>query len=99
MSDSTPRLPERPSLEQLRKQAKELLRQLRTGDTSATTRLHAHKPDVSNPILADAQHVLAREHGFESWPKLVHHIQMRQSSFVLSSKPWAIHSPRTKQPA
>src|SRR5687768_9487665 len=75
MSDSTPRLPERPSLEQLRKQAKELLRQLRTGDNSATARLHAHKPDVSNPILADAQFVLAREHGFESWPKLVHHIQ------------------------
>ena len=75
MSDSTPRLPECPSLEQLRKQAKELLRQLRTGDTSATTRLHTYKPDVSNPILADAQYVLAREHGFESWPKLVHHIQ------------------------
>ena len=36
MSDSTPRLPERPSLEQLRKQAKELLQQLRSGDPSAT---------------------------------------------------------------
>jgi hypothetical protein len=80
MSDSTPRLPERPSLEQLRKQAKELLRQLRSGDVSATTRLHAHKPDVSEPILADAQYVLAREHGFESWPKLVHHIQTAQPS-------------------
>jgi hypothetical protein len=75
MPDSTPLLPERPSLEQLRKQAKELLRQLRTGDKSATARLDAHKPDASNPILADAQLVLAREHGFESWPKLVHHIQ------------------------
>ena len=36
MSDSTPRLPNRPSLEQLRKQAKELLQQLRTSDPSAT---------------------------------------------------------------
>lgn len=80
MSDSTPRLPARPSLEQLRKQAKELLRQLRSRDKSATTRLHAHKPDVSEPILADAQYVVAREHGFESWPRLVHHIQAAQSS-------------------
>ena len=80
MSDSTPRLPARPSLEQLRKQAKELLQQLRSGDKSATARLHAHKPEVSTPILADAQYVIAREHGFESWPKLVHHIHAAQPS-------------------
>ncbi|HEX2268738.1 MAG TPA: hypothetical protein VHH35_04365 [Pyrinomonadaceae bacterium] len=69
------RLPERPSLEQLRKQAKELLQQLRNGDPSATERLRKHKPNASDPILADAQFVLAREHGFESWPRLVHHLQ------------------------
>src|SRR5688500_1762581 len=79
MSDSTPRLPERPSLEQLRKQAKELLRQLRTGDQSAAERLRKFKPNVSEPILADAQFLVAREHGFESWPRLVHHIQNAQS--------------------
>ena len=78
MSDSTTCLPEHPSLEQLRKQAKELLRQLRSGDKTATTRLHAHKPDVFEPILADAQYVVAREHGFESWPKLVHNILAAQ---------------------
>ena len=78
MSDSTPRLPERPSLDQLRKQAKELLKQLRSGDASAAERLRKHKPNVSDPILADAQFVLAREHGFESWPKLFHHIQAAQ---------------------
>ncbi len=76
MSDSTRRL----SLEQLRKQAKELLRQLRNGDPSAAERLRKHKPNVSNPILADAQFVLAREHGFESWPRLVHHLQSAQPS-------------------
>src|SRR5688572_3235608 len=79
MSDSTPRLPDRPSLEQLRKQAKELLRQLRSGDESATGRLCKVKRNVSEPILADAQFLLAREHGFESWPRLVHHIQNAQS--------------------
>jgi hypothetical protein len=75
VSNPASRLPRHPSLEQLRKQAKELLRALRSGDSSATARLHRHKPDVSRPILADAQYIVAREHGFDSWAKLVHHIQ------------------------
>ena len=58
------RLPERPSLEQLRKQAKEHLDTLRTADPSVN--------------LATAQHALAREYGFESWPKLVHHVESIQ---------------------
>src|SRR5688500_19826620 len=57
-------LPERPSLEQLRKQAREHL------DT-----LRAAEPSVN---LAAAQHALAREYGFESWPKLVHHVESLQ---------------------
>ena len=80
MSDSTRRLPERPSLAQLRKQAKELLKQLRSGDLSAIDRLRKHKSTVSDPILADAQFVLAREHSFDSWPRLVHHIQAAQAT-------------------
>jgi hypothetical protein len=73
------RLPNRPSLVQLRKQAKELLQRLRNGDPSAFNRLRQYKPNASDPILADAQFVLAREHGFESWPRLVQHIQAAQS--------------------
>jgi hypothetical protein len=69
------RLPDRPSLEQLRKQAKELLQQLRNGDPSAIERLRKHKSNADDPILADAQFVLAREHGFGSWPRLVQHVQ------------------------
>src|SRR5262245_41361500 len=57
-------LPERPSLEQLRKQAKEHLDTLRAADPSAS--------------LSDAQHALAREYGFDSWPKLVHHVESLQ---------------------
>ena len=65
MSASSPRrLPDRPSLEQLRKQAKEHLETLRASDSSAK--------------LADAQHALALEYGFESWPKLVHYVESRQ---------------------
>jgi hypothetical protein len=72
-------LPERPSLEQVRKQAKELLQQLRSVDPSATARLRLYKTKVDDPILADAQFVLAREYGFESWSKLVQHIQASQN--------------------
>ena len=79
MSDSTPRLPNRPSLAQLRKRAKELLQQLHKGDPSAIHRLRKYKQTVTAPILADAQFVLAREHAFESWRKLVHQIQAAQS--------------------
>jgi ankyrin repeat protein len=65
MSDPARRhLPPRPSLEQLRKQAKEHLTTLGATDPSAT--------------LATAQHALAREYGFESWPKLVHHVESLQ---------------------
>ncbi len=70
MSDS-PRLPARPSLEQLRKQAKELLRQFRAGDAAAIERLHAG--DAAT--LADAQLVVAREYGFETWAALKHHVE------------------------
>ncbi len=62
-------LPERPSIEQLRKQAKDLLRDARAGDAAALARL-------ATPLtLANAQLVLAREYGFASWPKLVQHVQ------------------------
>ena len=80
MSYSKSHLPERPSLQQLRKQAKELLQQLRSGDPSANDRLRKFKTTFDNPILADAQFTLAREYGFESWPKLVHHLLASQTS-------------------
>ena len=66
MSVPSRRLPERPSLEQLRKQAKEHLDSLRAADPSVN--------------LAAAQHALAREYGFDSWPKLVHHVESMQSA-------------------
>ncbi len=54
------------NLEQLRKQAKELVRAARAGDEQALERLGGREP-----ILARAQLVLAREHGYPSWPALV----------------------------
>jgi hypothetical protein len=86
MSDRTSRLPARPSLEQLRKQAKELLRGYHSGATAAGERFRAISPRLADPArtedvtLAEAQFVLAREYGFESWVKLVHHVEAIQSS-------------------
>jgi ankyrin repeat protein len=64
-------LPAAPSLEQLRKQAKDLLRAHRTGDPEAVARVAAHHPRPDEPLmLTGAQLVVAREHGFPSWPRL-----------------------------
>jgi ankyrin repeat protein len=73
MSDPGRSLPPRPSLEQQRKQAKELLRALRGGDAAAREQFRRHLPDRARPTLADAQFVLAREHGFRSWAALKAH--------------------------
>lgn len=60
-------LPERPDLAQLRRQAKELHRAAANGNASAGRRLQSAHAGVS---LSAAQLVVAREHGFTSWPKL-----------------------------
>ena len=54
-------LPARPNLEFLKKEAKEQLDQLRRADPSAQ--------------LSAAQHALAIEYGFASWPKLKAHVE------------------------
>ena len=76
MSVSHPSLPARPSLEQLKKRAKELLRAVRGADPAAIARLRVHLArDPREVTLADTQLVVAREHGFPSWARLKHHIQ------------------------
>jgi ankyrin repeat protein len=66
------RLPSQPNLEQLKKQAKELLESYRAGAPSAAAEVSVYerKPDAANFALKDAQRVLARAYGFPSWPKL-----------------------------
>jgi ankyrin repeat protein len=71
-------LPARPNLEQYRKQAKDLLRAARSGDADARRRMREHqraRPGGPLPTLADAQFVIAREHGFESWPRFAAHVE------------------------
>ena len=68
----TRKLREHPDLDQLKRQAKELLDAFSAGDTAAVAEVKAHYHDA-NPFtfaLHDAQLVLARAYGFDSWPKL-----------------------------
>jgi len=68
----TRRMRERPDLEQLKRQAKQLLRRLVAGEAEAVAEVNAHyrAADASTFALHDAQLVVARSYGFESWPKL-----------------------------
>jgi hypothetical protein len=74
------RLPDRPSLENLRKQARALQRLVRAGVPGALETVAEFHPRLGSitdggPLLsafsrADAQLVIARQYGFGSWPRL-----------------------------
>ena len=69
-------LPEFPDLAQLRRQAKDLLRAARAGDTAATGELATFSGRVD---LSDAQLTLARRYGFGSWPRLKHEVERKNA--------------------
>jgi ankyrin repeat protein len=73
------------NLRQLKKQAKDLCRAFGEGDPIAIRRVGQSHPKfsgltqaeiaVGGIVLADAQLVIARESGFDSWPKLKKHFE------------------------
>jgi hypothetical protein len=73
-------LPDNPNLEQLRNQAKTLRHFVRAGVPQALDMVREFHPKLSDIsagtpaatgfLLADAQLVTARRHGFASWPRL-----------------------------
>jgi hypothetical protein len=65
-------LREHPDLNQLKRQAKELLAAFNAGEPDAVAEVnaHYHDADPASFALHDAQLVLARSYGFDSWPKL-----------------------------
>jgi hypothetical protein len=67
-------LPERPSLEYYRREAKDLVRAFRAGDEAVRARAAA-VGGRDRFLLADAQLVLAREHGCSSWAELRRRIE------------------------
>src|SRR5215469_1347116 len=79
------RLPDYPSLDHLRHQAKDLLKQHAARAMGVAQKIREFHPrfgpasDVeifeSQLKLSDAQLTVAREHGFPSWPRLKTHIE------------------------
>src|SRR5262252_2222715 len=68
-------LPGRPDLDQLRRQARELLRAAAAGDEQALARIRVVSQQQT---LSAAQLAIARESGFVSWPKLRAEVLRRQ---------------------
>jgi len=66
---SVRRLPERPNLDQLKHQAKELLAAWRSGSSG-----DAPAPQTP-PRLRDAQRAIAQQYGFDSWDALRTHVE------------------------
>lgn len=78
-------LPNHPDPDQLRRQAKELLRSAKAGDSAALARFRllpafrdlGEEQLASTPLaLHDAQSALAREYGFASWRTLSEHVAL-----------------------
>ena len=67
-------LPGRPNIDQLRRQARELLRAAADGEPAALARVRAFSERVS---LSAAQLAVAREYGFASWPALHAEVERR----------------------
>ena len=83
-------LPPRPHLENLKKRAKLILKGLQGGDPEILKEIQEHHPrwhkssaqDIQSTrfTLADAQLVIARQYGFESWAKLKTEVLLREDT-------------------
>src|SRR6516225_10234332 len=93
MAMSASQLPEHPSLESLRKQAKKLARGIAAGDASAIARARARLPQAKLPLSQrDAQLVLAREYGFPGWQDLIKEVNQRLGQGL----EWAVSQARRR---
>ena len=102
-------LPERPNLDHLRKQAKDLLRQYRAHDPAAFATFRQHLPaakDRSDAELStarlglrDAQSCIARQYGCASWRELKHQVQRKTSTeATIAQRRYEQARPRTAVP-
>jgi ankyrin repeat protein len=78
-----PMLPAHPNLEQLRRQAKDLLRAAKRGDRDAIGRIQAVSAGIT---LAAAQLAVAREYGLASWTKLKDEVDARTLDLAQKSE-------------
>jgi hypothetical protein len=83
-------LPPNPSLEQLKHQAKDLLKASRVLNLQALLRIEQYLPNrAAMATLSDTQLVIAREYGFASWPKLKRHVEA-----LVAQQATALEQPR-----
>lgn len=70
-------LPSRRHFEDIRKEARELLHDLRRWDAAAVRRHYSLDCEAGKfpARLADAQYIVAREYGYRSWQKLKQHLE------------------------
>jgi hypothetical protein len=91
------RSPDRLNLDHLKKQAKDLLRLYRSGDTAAMARFRRALPaaaDMNDDGIAglelrlhDAQSCIAREHGLASWPDLKRYVEVQMAAHNYGPRP------------
>src|SRR5580692_3153257 len=72
-------LPARPSLDHLRREARDLLRAAQAGDTVAADRIRAVS---ATQTLASTQLAVAREYGFASWARLKAAVEARTTDLA-----------------
>ena len=75
-----------PNLDHMKREARYLLHGLLTHESSALRRFYSMDPlaGASQPSLADAQYIIAREHGFSSWRKMEAHIMRPSGTLQIS---------------
>jgi hypothetical protein len=100
-------LPVRPDLDQLKRQAKELLKAIRASDPDALVEFQHFHPDPPDPTeakLADAQLALARAYQAPSWMRLVQACNLIDAIWrddveeveqIVSQNPQLIYEPAT----
>lgn len=76
-------LPAKANIDLLKKQAKKLLKQYRSGRANALTTVKTFHPVAENFTgLRDAQLVVARSYGFKDWAELSHAVLEKQSNYA-----------------
>ena len=71
-----------PNLDDIKKEARDLLHALQRGDAAALSRYYSIDSfaNLSQPRLDEAQYIVAREDGYSSWQKLNEHLHATSSS-------------------
>ncbi|OUR78279.1 hypothetical protein A9Q83_07850 [Alphaproteobacteria bacterium 46_93_T64] len=90
------------NLEKLKKEAKSLLKAIKASEKLAVHRITTNHPkiqvgakELEDLKLTDIQHVLARENGFDSWPKLKHHLLDLETTARFIASGGKIDTPKT----